>query len=116
MPTQISFSKALEASHVIKESGGVLFNCAARVDATAPGGTYYVLLIDASKLPANGNVTLIARPAKVVHVAGVDDDIDLDFGIDQGVVYQKGCVVALSSTEFTLTIAGAYLSIDAQRS
>ncbi len=110
----VAFSAtALEKSHVIKAAAGNLFGIVARLDSTAPAGTYYFLVINAAALPANGAVTQLCGAVKVQHVLGVDDFVDIEF-IPQisGVAASLGIVLALSTTEFTLTLVGtAYMSL-----
>ena len=106
----MKFSTALETSHVLKATGGTFYEYAARVDSSAPTADYFVQVIDASSLPSNGAVTMLCGAVKCKHTSGVDDYPFVDIG-DEGVVATNGIVIALSTTEFALTIAGAYLSI-----
>lgn len=103
-------SAALEASSIAKASAGVLRLVSGRINSTAASGTYYVLLMDSATLPADGAVTLLAAPTKIVHVTGTDSPFILDF-TEGGIAASSGIVVCLSSTEFTKTIGGAYLSM-----
>jgi hypothetical protein len=106
-------SSALEASHILKASAGALrlFDC--RVDSTLASGTYYVQFLVSATLPVDGAVTHARTPIKVIHSLGVDDYVFLDMGINS-LYFPTGCVAVLSSTEFTKTIGGAYLSMTAQ--
>jgi hypothetical protein len=99
---------ALAASYVLKNSPGSLYMVEAKLDASAPAGTYYALLLDAASLPANGVVT-IHEAIPITHGNGVDDLIS--FPIKNGIPLTAGAVLALSSTvaASTLTISGAYL-------
>jgi hypothetical protein len=105
-----AFSSALEASHVVKASAGNLYSTAARLDSTAPSGTYYVQILNAASLPANGAVTHLTAPKKIQHTTGVDDEFYYEFD-PGGIAASTGIVVVLSTTEFTKTISGAYLSL-----
>lgn len=109
-------SSALEASHVIRSTAGKVFKIAGRLDSTAPSATYYVQLFNAASLPADATVTTATFPApiKIVHLSGTDDIFDFDFA-PAGLWCSTGCVVVLSSTEFTKTISSAYLSITTLR-
>lgn len=101
-------STALEASRVIKASAGRLYELMGRVDKTAPTADYWVLIMNAASLPADGAVTLLDH-FKIVHTNGVDNFFD--FNDPFGAYGSSGLVVCLSTTEFTKTISGAYLSI-----
>lgn len=101
-------STALEASRVIKASAGRLYELMGRVDKTAPTADYWVQILNASSLPADGAVTFLDR-FKIVHTNGVDNVFD--FTDNFGAYGSSGLVVCLSTTEFTKTISGAYLSI-----
>ena len=88
-----------------------------RIDATAPTATYYVQLwrspdVPAVATPVNATTAAMA-PYKVVHVNGTDDQIVFDFG-EAGIFAPLGFTVGLSTTEFTQTAAGAYLSLTAE--
>lgn len=106
------FSTALEASHVIFNDPETLRRAAGRLDSTAATATYYVQCLNAAALPTNGAVTHLLAPIKIQHVLGLDDfwsfDEDIPVG---GVLASHGVTIALSTTEFTLTVGGAYLSI-----
>jgi hypothetical protein len=106
-------SAALEASHILKASPGCIRSLSVRLDSTAASATYYIQILNSATLPAEGAVTHIRTPYKVQHVVGLDDIIELDF-TDNGFYGSAGIVVVLSTTEFTKTIAGAYLSMDAR--
>lgn len=108
----VAQSSALEASHVVKANAGNLRSLSVRLDSTAPNGTYYVQIINAAALPSNGAVAMLYTPTKKIHTSGVDDVIGIDFTAN-GIHAITGIVVALSSTEFTLTVGSAYLSIGA---
>lgn len=106
----MKFSALLEASHVIKAKPGTFYEYAARLDKSAPTGDYWIQVIDAASLPGNGAVTFLTGSVKCPHVNGTDDYPFMQIG-SEGVVATAGIVIALSTTEFTLTISGAYLSI-----
>ena len=98
---------ALGASFVLKNAKGTLYMCEAKLDASAPGGTYYAMLLDAASLPANGAVTVLEE-IPIPHSNGTDDLIS--FPIKNGIDLPTGAVLVLSSTSgTTLTISGAYL-------
>jgi hypothetical protein len=101
-------TSALVASKEVKSSAGVLRWLRVRLDSTAANGTYYLQILNAAALPADGAVTHLLAPIKVIHANGADDTIQIDL-TDNGVYASAGIVVCLSTTEFTKTIAGAYL-------
>jgi hypothetical protein len=102
-------SAALEASTISKASLGILRMIFGRIDASAPTATYYLLAINSATLPANGAVTMLMAPRKIVHTTGTDTQILIDFTMN-GIYASAGIVFCLSSTEFTKTIEGAYMS------
>lgn len=102
---EIDFSTALEPSSVIKDAPGRLRSSLIRIDSTAATGDYYILFIDADAVPANGAVTLLVAPFKIKHTNGTDSVYALDFG-RSGIPSTNGLVMAVSTTEFVLTIAG----------
>jgi hypothetical protein len=63
--------------------------------------------LNAASLPADGAVTTLVAPYKIVHTSGVDDLINFDFTMN-GVYSSAGIVMCLSSTEMTKTIGGAF--------
>ena len=102
-------SAALEASTVTKASAGVLRKVIGRIDSTHATLTYYVQGYNAASLPADGAVTHLFAPKKVVHVNGTDSNFELDF-TDNGIFASTGIVLGLSTSEFTKTISGAFTS------
>lgn len=105
-------SAALETSGVVKASAGTLYKVAGRIDSTAPSNTYYLQLINAASVPVDGAVTLLTAPIKVVFVTGTDFAFDIDLEV-AGIAASTGIVIVLSTTEFTKTLGGAYLSTTA---
>lgn len=106
--SSVAKSAAKEASHVVKASAGVFYGGIYRVDSALANGTYYIQFLNASSLPADGAVTQLINPIKVAHTSGTDDLYDLDLSLT-GITASTGIVVALSTTEFTLTISSANL-------
>lgn len=108
-------STALEASSIIKASAGNLYKLTGRIDQSAATRTgangYFIHVVDSATVPADGAVSPIFSK-KYVHTNGTDTDIDLDFGT--GSIHgDNGLVVYVSTTEFTKTITGAILSLNA---
>lgn len=102
-------STDLEASSVTKTSAGVMRYFSGRLDSTLATGTYYVQFLNAASLPADGAVTTLTAPTKVSHVTGSDTPVVVDFTMN-GVYASSGIVWCISSTEYTKTIGGAYVS------
>lgn len=106
-------SAALEASSETKASAGRLYKVFGRIDSTLASGTYYIQLLDAAALPADGAVTHLVTPIKIIHVAGTDSFFELDLTGNNsysGVAATNGIVIVSSSTEFTKTITAASFS------
>jgi len=101
-------SAALEASSVTKNAVGNFYRAFGAIDATAATDIYYIQVLDASSLPADGAVTHLITPIPVNHTTGADSSFDTGL-IPQGVAAGTGIVVVLSTTMVTKTIAGAYL-------
>lgn len=109
----VAFTAALAASLQVKTSAGVIRKVSGRVDATAPTDDYFLQLVNANALPADGAVTILDAPNKIAHLTGQDSDINIDY-TDNGIYFSNGCFLVLSTTDFaTKTIAGAYLSLTA---
>jgi len=107
-------STALVTSFAVKATAGSLRSLFLRVDAGAPEATYYLHVVESSSLPADGAVTHVVAPIKIVKLAGIDYERSFDHH-SCGIPFAAGCQVYLSSTEFTKTIsAGDFLSISAR--
>ena len=102
-------SGLLESSSVSKASSGNLFKFVARVDRSAPSQIFYLQLLNAASIPADGSVTHLFPPIKIDHTTGTDTNIDLDLA-PAGLPASTGIVWALSTTEFAKTEAGDYVS------
>src|ERR1700691_4491876 len=63
---------ALAASHVLKASAGTFISAACEIDPSAPTATYYLMLLDAASVPADGAVTVLASVA-IDHTNGTRD-------------------------------------------
>ena len=102
-------SAALEASTVTKASAGTLRSVAGRINSTHASGTYYIQCINAASLPADGAVTLLRAPLKIIHTLNTDSNFSIDC-TDNGLYASTGIVIDISTTEWTKTISGAFLS------
>lgn len=96
-------SAALEASSVIKASAGTLYKITGRIDSTASTDLYYLQIINAASVPANGSVTLLMAPILIDHTNGTNSFFDIDLA-PYGVHGSTGLVLVASTTEFTKTI------------
>lgn len=101
-------STALETSAVVKVSAGMLSGYDIRIDSTAPSATYYVQILNSATVPVDGAVTHLIAPIKVIHTVGFDDYVLVPW--HQAASASAGIAYCLSSTEFTKTLSGAYLS------
>ncbi len=108
----VAFSEALESSNAAKATPGCIFRAWGRIDATAPSDDYFVQVIDNFDLPADGAVTLVVGAHKVAHVNGTDSYFSIDCGVN-GLPTLVGIVLALSTTEFDLTLSGDYMAVTA---
>jgi len=108
----LDVSSALETSSVTKASAGRLYALSGYIDATAPSATYYIQILNASSLPADGAVTHLVEPKQIVHATGSPSYFSYDYGLF-GRYASTGIVVCISSTQFTKTISGAYLAMTA---
>lgn len=109
------FSTALANKLIIKATGGVLRAITARLDSTAPTATYYLQVWNLADIPADTTAVSAANsmmaPFKVAHTSGTNDTITLDFA--EGVNGGAGLTIGLSTSEFTATASGSYLSATA---
>lgn len=105
----IDRSTALEASSISKAAAGVVRAVDGRIDSTAATGTYYIQLLNSATLPADGAVTTLIAPKKIQHTTGTDTNFSIDCTMN-GVYSSAGIVIVLSTTEYTKTIGGAYIS------
>jgi len=105
-------SAALEASSVAKASAGRFLGLLGRIDSTAGSGTYYIQVLNASSLPADGAVTHLKAPKKIQHTTGTDSDFEIDVNDVGGIYASTGIVWCISTTEFTKTIGSAVVSAD----
>lgn len=103
-PTNVT-SSALEASHVIKGSPGVLFNVNGY---NSKSSGQYIQLHNATSLPAD-----TAVPVIIVRVAA-QQNFSIDFGGKFGRYFSTGIVICNSSTADTKTLGSADCWFDAQ--
>lgn len=96
-PVSSGGSTALEASNVIKAVTGTVYTVRGY---NTSGGALFLQLFDAAALPVDTTVPLAVVPIAANSAAS------FDFGA-LGLPFTNGLVVALSSTDDTLTISGA---------
>lgn len=94
---------ALAKSLEIAAASAMLCKVTGRIDSTGASDDYYIQLISAASLPADGTVTLLMAPVKLTHTNGVDTTFDIDFSPDY-IKSKDGIYVVASTTEFTKTI------------
>lgn len=92
-------STAAEASKVVKASAGRLYSVSV---SNANAATRYLMVFNATSLPGNGTVPVFT-PIKV----STGDQGQAAFFDINGKYFSTGIVVAMSSTQNTLTIAGS---------
>lgn len=107
--TDSALSSSLASSGVGSATPVMFSALNGRLDSTTPTGTYYVLVMDAASLPSNGAVTRIVTAYKINHTSGFDDFFNLDYSSGPKET-ATGVVWAISSTEFTLTLAAGALA------
>jgi len=99
-----TFSLALEASHVIFSGQGRLLGFTA---SSTKGSGQFVQVFDATALPANGAIPLLSVDIATVTAKGVAFD-------PYGRWFDRGCVLANSTTQGSLTTGSADCLFDAQ--
>jgi hypothetical protein len=103
-------SAALEASSIAKATAGRFYSSQGRIDSTQATGTYFIMVLNSATLPADGAVTRLCDSLKINHTTGVDSNYTIDFTSIGGLWASAGIVTCISSTSYTKTIGGAYLS------
>jgi hypothetical protein len=108
----VAFTSTLTSSLLIKSSSGVLRSISGRVDSTAPTANLYLQLFNSGSMPAEGVgvAAMLVAPIKVQHTSGTDNTISIDF-TNNGIFASNGMIAILSSTEFTKTITGSFMSL-----
>lgn len=107
--SKLAGSPALSNSLFVAADKDRLVSIAGRIDASAPTGDYFLQIVVGKVLPADGTVTHFMAPVKRSHVNGTDDAFNISFNAD-GTPVSLGAYLVLSTTEFTKTAAGNYLS------
>ena len=103
-----STSAAFETNRVVKKTQGKLYGASIYNQNAA---ARFVLLFDATALPANGTAALATYP--IAAAAAGAGALGLYFG-SVGRAFEQGIVIALSTSAGTLTVAGADMWCDAQ--
>ena len=103
-------SAALENDSASKASAGYLVTAFGRIDSTAATDDYYVQFYDSATVPADGTVTFLLAPIRIAHTTGTSSTVDLD--LKREYIYASaGISWAISTTEFTKTVAGDVASM-----
>ncbi len=113
----VVFSTGLAAKLIIKATAGNLRSISGRIDSTHATASYYLQLWNLADVPADATATSVAAgalmaPFKIQHVTGTDSRFVLDFA--EGIYGSTGLVIGLSTTEFTKTASGSFLSATAE--
>lgn len=111
------FTTALASKLIARATPGRLRVASGRIDSTAPTAVYYVHCWNLADVPANATAVsssnALMAPFKVNHVLGFDDYLTFEFSAP-GAAATVGGTFGLSTTEFTQTAAGAFLSLTAE--
>lgn len=112
-----NFTTALASKLIVSAANNsTIRSVSGRLDATAASGTYYLQCWNLDDVPADTTVVTLLNalmaPLKIVHTLGTDDEINVDFD-DGGTEGSDGIVFGLSTTQFTQTAGGAFLSLTA---
>lgn len=108
-------STALEASRLIKASAGNLDWFHAQIAPSQGTATLYLQFFNMGTLPPEGTVPDLCVPVTISHVTGTVSNVLRDFS-DNPIYFSAGCYAVLSSTQFTKTLAGAVMTIEAHAS
>jgi hypothetical protein len=113
-------SQQLEASHVLHPGRGRLKRLVVIVDATAGSGDYFVHVVQGTKgaIPPDGalpaGATFLRAPRRVDHTSGSTDTVEMEDDVgEDGLAFEGGLAVWLSTSQATKTIAGPYMLVDA---
>lgn len=114
------FSTALGFNFVAKAAPGRLYAVTVQIDGTAGSDDYYVQFWNATAAPADAVAVTaansLAAPFRIDHTTGTASTRTFDFGSpDVGLEFEIGCVVGISTTQFTKTAAGSVAAITAVR-
>jgi hypothetical protein len=97
---------ALATNAIVKAAPGRLYK--ATVGNGTAGVAGWVMVLDSATLPGNG-----ATPKWRKAIGVTPADVEIDFSAVGGLFCSAGIVIALSTTEATLTIGAATLCVDA---
>jgi hypothetical protein len=99
-----SFSSVAETFRLVKAGWTILYGCTM---TNANVGTRWLQGFDATALPANGAVPVFSIHAATGTEAGLSYS-------PTGRAFKSGCLLAISTTQNSLTIGGADAIFDAQ--
>jgi hypothetical protein len=113
-PWSKAYSTALVSKLIAKASAGTFRSAAGRIDKSAPTGVYCVRVWDLADVPADATATSavnqLAGAIVIEHSVGSHDYWEIEQP-NPGVSAATGIVVGLSTTEYTQTAAGNYMSV-----
>lgn len=106
-------SPTLQISAVVKAAPGTLLSCNGRLDGQANTGQYFLQFYDSATVPSDGPVTIL-RCETIEHIQNYSTAIDFEYL--RGKTASSGISFALSTTEFTKTLATGetYLSLEVE--
>lgn len=104
----VDTSSALEASSVASATAARFYGIKGYIDKSAANAEYFILVMRAGSLPANGAVTLAVAPIPVSHTTTATASSKFEYALNlNGVYCPEGIVWAVSSTAPALTISSA---------
>ncbi len=117
MPDYPVASQALEASHALKTERGVLRRLVVCLDGDLSTGDYWIFVLHGlASVPANGalpaGASFLRAPRRVSHTKNAEDTVVLEDN-PEGIAFEGGLVVLLSTSATAIALAGAYLTVDA---
>lgn len=98
--------QALDDGQVIVNAACKVKSVIALIDTAAASDEYFLHVLDATAVPIDGAVTLVAPPKSVQHVVGTQSAIVIDFS-DPGRSFTTGLTAYVSTTQIIKTIAGS---------
>jgi len=100
-------SAALEASSVTSAAPALLASGYILIDETAATDIYYLQFFNSTTVPADtASATSIISPIPINHTNGIPTKVDFSFLEENGIFFSVGISWAISTTQFTKTVAG----------
>lgn len=100
-------STALEPSSVTSAAPALLASGFIFIDDTAATDIYYLQFFNSTTVPADTTAsTGIISPIIINHTTGTPTKVDFSFLDENGIFFSTGIAWAISTTQFTKTVAG----------